>query len=440
VDQNWFGIAAVFFLVLANGFFVATEFALVGVRRSRLDQLAAEGNNAAKSARNMVHHLDTYIAACQLGITMASLALGWIGEPAFAHLIEPPIEMLVGSFAPTASHAVAVGFSFALITALHIVIGELAPKGLALQKPESVSLWIAAPMKIFETVFRYPIRLLNGIGNAVLRVFGMEPASGHEMVHSVEELRMLVTGMEQAGVVDRVEARIASRAFQFGEITAAELMTPRTEVQGVPVTASISDAIDAALAVRHTRLVVYDKSLDDIVGTLHLRDLLRASQAGTKGSLRPWLRPAMIFPASNPVETLLEEMRHQGRQIAVVVDEFGGTAGIVTLEDLLKALVGHISDEGEPSPSLDEVSAGATGPMELDGLTRLEEFEEMTGRRLPAELHESVDTLGGAVMALLDRVPELGDEVEVGNWRLRVAELDGRRVARIAAAPIELAA
>src|SRR5215207_9500050 len=196
------GLLAVALLVLANGFFVATEFAIVAVRRSRLEQLAAEGSATAAAARQVVGHLDTYIAACQLGITMASLALGWIGEPAFAHLVEPPLEALIGQFAPAASHGVAVGVSFAIITALHIVIGELAPKGLALQRPEATALAVARPMQLFEAVFRLPIRVLNGVGNGVLKLVGLDPASGHEMVHSVEELRLLVTGMQEAGVVD----------------------------------------------------------------------------------------------------------------------------------------------------------------------------------------------------------------------------------------------
>ena len=227
------GLLAVVVLVLANGFFVATEFAIVAVRRSRLEQLAAEGHPTAKAAKSIVGHLDAYIAACQLGITMASLALGWIGEPAFAHLIEPPLERLVGQFAPTAAHGVAIGVSFALITALHIVIGELAPKGLALQRTEATTLWVARPMQLFCLLFRWPITALNAVGNGVLKVFGLEPAAGHEMVHSVEELRLLVRASQQAGAVEASEARIATRAFEFADVTAGALMTPRTEVEAI---------------------------------------------------------------------------------------------------------------------------------------------------------------------------------------------------------------
>src|SRR5918997_525517 len=185
-----FGLVTVVVLVLANGFFVATEFAIVAVRRSRLEQLAAAGSSRAAAAKDVGGHLDAYIAACQFGITLASLGLGWLGEPAFAHLVEPPLELLIGQFAPAASHGVAVGVSFALITALHIVVGELAPKGLALQRAESTALLVARPMQLFYAVFRLPITLLNWVGNSVLRLGGLEPAAGHEMVHSVEELRL----------------------------------------------------------------------------------------------------------------------------------------------------------------------------------------------------------------------------------------------------------
>ena len=229
------GLLAVIVLVLANGFFVATEFAIVAVRRSRLEQLAREGRPGAALAQQVVGHLDAYIAACQLGITMASLALGWIGEPALAHLLEPPLERLVGLWAPAAAHGLAVGVAFAVITGLHIVAGELAPKGIALQRPEATTLWVARPLQLFYLMFRWPITALNAVGNGVLRLFGLRPATGHEMVHSAEELELLVKASQRAGLVEESEARIAARAFQFADLTAGDLMTPRTELEAIPV-------------------------------------------------------------------------------------------------------------------------------------------------------------------------------------------------------------
>jgi putative hemolysin len=424
------GLVAVVVLVLANGFFVATEFAIVAVRRSRLEQLAAAGNRSAEAAKQVVGHLDAYIAACQLGITMASLALGWIGEPAFAHLIEPPLEALVGQFAPAAAHGVAVGTAFAIITALHIVIGELAPKGLALQRPEATTLWIARPIQLFYILFRWPISLLNAVGNGVLKLVGLDPAAGHEMVHSVEELRLLVTASQQGGAVEESEARIASRAFEFGELTAGELMTPRTEIEGVPVTATLTQLVAAAASTTHSRLVVYEQSLDDVLGALYVRDLFRVlDRPADTVTVQTLLRPVLVVPETKHADDLLDEMRAARRQLALVIDEYGGTAGIVTLENLVEALVGRIEDETPigtiASPP---VTMDTDGSWILDGLTRLEELEEIAEVKLPDELHEQVDTLGGLVMASLGRIPEVGDEVVVSGRGFRVEQLDGRRV------------
>ncbi len=250
------GLTAVVVLVLANGFFVATEFAIVAVRRSRIDQLAEQGNASARAAQEVVHHLDSYIAACQLGITMASLGLGWIGEPAFAHLVEPPLEALVGGFAPAASHAVAVAVAFSIITALHIVIGELAPKGLAIQLSERTTLWVARPIHVFYVLFKWPITWLNSVGNGTLRLFGLHPASEQEMVHSVEELQYLVTGAQQAGEIESSEARIAARAFQFADITAEDVMTPRTELEAVPADIGREQLLAHLAAGTHTRIPI----------------------------------------------------------------------------------------------------------------------------------------------------------------------------------------
>jgi CBS domain containing-hemolysin-like protein len=433
------GLLAVIFLVLANGFFVATEFAIVAVRRSRLEQLAADGNRTAEAAKHVVGHLDAYIAACQLGITMASLALGWIGEPAFAHLIEPPLEALVGQVAPAAAHGIAVGTAFAIITALHIVVGELAPKGLALQRPEATTLWITRPIQTFYVLFRWPITLLNAVGNWTLKLFGLDPAAGHEMVHSVEELRLLVTASQQGGAVEASEARIASRAFELGEQTVGSLMTPRTEVEAVPATATLTQLVATATATTHSRLLVYERSLDDVLGALYVRDLFRVlDRPPDTVTARTLLRPILVVPETKHADDLLDEMRAARRQLALVIDEYGGTAGIVTLENLIEALVGRIEDEppiGVEAPP--PVTLEPDGSLILDGLTRLDELEEIAEVKLPEEVHEQVDTLGGLVMASLDRIPSVGDEVIVSGRRLRVEQLDGRRVEAVRLLPVK---
>jgi len=408
------GLVAVFILVLANGFFVATEFAIVAVRRSRLDQLVEEGRPGASAAKAVVGHLDAYIAATQFGITLASLALGWIGEPALAHLLEPALALLVGGLAPAAAHGVAIGVAFALITGLHIVIGELAPKGLALQRPEITTLWVARPIQVFHGVFKWPITALNAVGNGTLKLFGLEPASGHEMVHSVEELRLLVTGMQQAGVVDVAEARIARRAFAFGELTAASLMTPRTEIEAVPVNSTVEELLRKAETTRRNRLPVYEGSLDNVLGILQVRELFKHRNTPPDAfALRSLFRPPLFVPETKYAAELLEDMRTQHCHMAVVGDEYGGTAGLVTLRDLLEA----------------------DGAVLLDGLMRVEEFEEAAGIRLDDESHERVDTLGGLFTAVLGHFPEIGEEITVGGRTLRVEARDGLRVATVRLLP-----
>jgi putative hemolysin len=413
-------LLAVALLVLANAFFVASEFAIVAVRRSRLDQLAAEGSAAARSATEVVRHLDTYIAACQLGITMASLALGWIGEPAFSGLIDPPIAALVGQSAHETAQALSAAASFGLVTTLHIVLGELAPKGLALQRTESTALAIARPLRLFATIFHWPIAALNGVGNCVLRLLGLKPTSGHERVHSVEELGLLVTGMQDAGVVDASEARIARRAFHFGDVTAAQLMTPRTDIEAVPRDSSLCDLLDRAVSTSHSRWLVFDGSLDNIVGALPVRSLFSAlHQPSGYFDLDSHIAPVMAVPSSKSADELLGLLRTDSQQIAVVLDEYGGTAGMLTLQDTMKALVGSRQPE-----------TNAEGSHVLDGLTRLGELDELVGIAVDDETLE-VDTLGGLVMQRLGRLPAPGDEVRIDDWRIRVEAVEARRATRL---------
>lgn len=434
-----FGLALVALLVLANGFFVATEFAVVAVRRSRLEQLEAEGRPGARTAREVVSHLDFVIAACQLGITMASLALGWLGEPTLAHLIEPPFERLVGAFAPYLAHTVAVAVSFAIITGLHIVLGELAPKGLALQRPEATTLFVARPIQLFSLVFHWPITALNAVGNGTLRLFGLQPASAHEMVHSVEELRLLVSGSQKAGVLEPAEAEIIGRAFGFGDLTAAELMVPRTEVHAVPIDTPLEELVRLAATEHYSRYPVYQGTVDNLVGVLHVKDLFRAIEQKTAGQPPPALaelmRPILVVPTSLHADHLLAAFRRERRHLAVVVDEFGGTAGIVTLEDLLEEIVGQLTDEFEPPTS--PLVRQPDGTLLVDGLLRLGEAAKELGLR-PTEWEVAeVDTLAGLVLSRLGRAPALGDQVLLDGYRAEIVELDGLRIARLRLRPRE---
>ncbi len=429
------GLVAVLVLVLVNGFFVAAEFALVAVRASRLEELIRGGNARARAAKHVIDRLDTYIAACQLGITMASLALGWIGEPALAHFVEPPIERLLGRFAPAAAHGIAIAVSFAVITALHIVAGELAPKGLALQRPDETALWVARPLQLFYAVFRWPIIALNAVGNATLRLFGLNPASGHDMVHSVEELQLLLRASQKAGLVEESEARIASRAFHLADLTASSLMTPRTELEAIPEDIDRDELLARVAASRHSRVLVCRENLDDVVGIIRVRDLVPyLARPGQPIDVRSLIRPVPTVPEKRPADHLLEDMQRTGEQLAVVVDEYGGTAGVVTLADVMRALVGRIADDASGAAAGRAVTE-PDGSMLLDGLMRIHEFEELIGRRLEEADRAQVETLSGLVMARLGRLPQVGDEITLGSRRLRVERLEGRRVGTLRLMP-----
>jgi putative hemolysin len=324
-----------------------------------------------------------------------------------------------------------------MITALHIVIGELAPKGLALQRPEATSLWVARPIQLFHAIFKWPITALNAVGNGTLKLFGLAAASGHEMVHSVEELRLLVTGMQKAGVVDDVEARIAQRAFAFGELTAGALMTPRTEMEAVPVTATLDDLLRLAETTRHSRLPVFEGSRDNIVGVLHVRELFKHRHtAPTAFELKPLTRPPVIVPETKYAADVLEEMRANRCHMAVVIDEHGGTAGIVALRDLLEALIGRIEDGPErDGRAVTYARVEGDGSILLDGLMRVEEFHEATGIRFDAARYEGVETLGGLLAAVLGRFPEVGEEIAIAGRRLRVEARDGLRIETVRCLP-----
>jgi len=437
-------LVAVVALVLANGFFVATEFSLVAVRRTRIQHLASEGDRRAASVLGRLDHLDAYIAATQLGITIASIALGWIGEPALAHLIEPVLERLPGLSSTqreTLMHTVGFAIAFAIITVLHIVFGELAPKSLALQRPEATALRTAGPIHVFYLAFRPIIVLLNNVGNGVVRMLGIEPASGHERVQSAEELMLMVDASREAGLVDPASHAIVDRAFVFADLAVRHVMVPRTEMVAVPSEASLLDILRLAGSSGYTRLPVYAGNADHLIGIIdvkHLVPLLAECVGGGQVppafALASHLRPLVVVPEVMPAADVLERMRQERIQLAVVVDEYGGTAGIVSLEDLLEALVGEIRDERDP---VDPAGPAPDGSLVLDGLTSLVELREHYGLDLSAE-GINAETLGGYVFARLGRPAQVGDEVPARDHRLRVEAIDGLRVARLRLVPAPL--
>jgi CBS domain containing-hemolysin-like protein len=438
-------MVAVVLLVAANGFFVATEFALVSVRRTRMQQLAAEGNRRAASVLTRIDHLDTYIAATQLGITIASLALGWIGEPALEPLLVPLIDAV--PFIPegareAASHTGAAIVAFAVITSLHIVFGELAPKSIALQRPDATSLVVAGPIQLFLVVFRPVIALLNGVGNAVVRLAGIEPAAGHALVQSADELKLAVDASREAGLVQQSAHDLVDRAFLFTDLDVRHAMVPRTEMSAVPVDATLDDVLEVAMQTGHLRLPVYEGDLDHVVGIVNVKRLLprvlaertlRSRPSGETFDLRALMTEALAVPETAPAADLLTQLRESHTQLAIVIDEYGGTAGIVTLVDLVENLVGEIEDELDPVDP--QPAVAADGSFALDGLTTLVEAKEYFDLDLDGE-EMGVETVGGYVFNRLGRPAVIGDEVATPSGRvLRVEELDGLRVAGLRVLP-----
>jgi CBS domain containing-hemolysin-like protein len=415
------GLASVVVLVLANAFFVAAEFALVGARRTRLDELARAGDGKARLARRAVQSLDRYISATQLGITLASLGLGWIGEPALAGLVGGAFSWLPGSMAAIATHGVASAFAFIIITFLHIILGELVPKALALLYPETVSSWVAGPLIGFAWIMAWPIALLNGTANRLLRLMGIARPGEHERLHSPEEIRMLVEQSGEGGSMLKEDARLLEGVFEFSEKTAQEVMTPRTQMIALESSMAVADAADEVAVARRSRYPVYTESLDEIVGVVHAKDILTALRARPHETVRAIMRPPLFVPGTREVEDVLADMKRLKTHLAVVLDEYGGTAGLVTMEDLLEEIVGPIFDEYDPQ----DRTAPADGAQRLDGAMPITEFNAQHDATLD---DTDYTTLGGYVFGQLGRLPRPGDRVTVAPHTFEVVEMDNRRV------------
>ena len=397
---------------------------------------------SARRTLDRLDHLDTYIAATQLGITLASLALGWIGEPALAHLIEPGIERL--PFLPEGSReavASTAGFAiaFATITVLHIVFGELAPKSIALQRPEATSLWASGPIHGFLILFRPVIYGLNAVGNAVVRMFGIEPAPGHALVQSAEELQLSIDASREAGLVNQEAHDFVARAFAFVDVEVRHVMVPRTEMTAVRAEATFAEVLRVAGDSGRTRLPVYRGDTDHIVGILNVKRLLHRMAESLDGredvpgfDLMAFVAEPMVVPENAPAAEVLVKLRASPLQLALVVDEYGGTAGLVTIEDLIESLVGEIRDELAQTEPDTEILAD--GSVVLDGLMGLAQAEELPG--FVYDGVADVETVGGYVFTTLGRPAVVGDEVPMASgWSLRVEAVDGLRVARVRLTP-----
>jgi CBS domain containing-hemolysin-like protein len=421
-----FYIIIVFALVLANGFFVASEFALVGVRRSRILTLARSGSRRARLLLGLIDNLNAYISATQLGITMASLALGWIGEPVFARLLEEPLK---GYVSETALHAISFAVAFTAITFLHIVLGELAPKTLALERAERVALAIAFPMQLFYQLFSWPIRLLDWAGTRTVRLFGLHPSGQHASVYTEAELRHLIEISRQGGQVEEEEQRLINRVFDFAEAEVKEAMIPRVNVIALPVTSTLEETKQVFRSHGYTRLPVYRESLDDVFGVVMRRDLEPYLEKAPVGdfNLEDLIYPPLFIPATAKLGTALKQMQSRRAHLAFVIDEHGGLAGIVTLEDLLEEIVGEINDEydEEVSSQIQKVEGGYL----LDGMLAVRDANRRLGLHLPED--DSYTTIAGFLIARAGHLLRRGEMIEYNGGAFTVDLVERRQIRRV---------
>lgn len=431
MDWNIISIAwkltAVGLLVLLNGFFVAAEFALVKVRNTQLEPLVNKGHRRAKVASQTVHNLDAALSSTQLGITLASLGLGWIGEPVFVSLLEPVMTALQID-SPEARHSIAFGVGFSVITFLHIVAGELAPKSLAIRKPLPTTLWVAVPLNWFYRASYPAIWALNHAANWLLRRFGIEPISEAEMVHSQEELRLILTASHKQAGGSPLDRALVLNALDLSRRTVREVMRPRQEIVVLDTEASIAECLDVAEKTRYSRFPLCEKGdLDRTLGVIHNKDLFAMRLKARRGAdLLPVARKLIYVPETARLNKLLYQFQTRKLHLAMVVDEWGGTVGMVTLENVLEELVGQIQDEFDQEKPL--LTRTGDDSWELSGALPLHELEEIVGEHLQ---EEGVSTLSGWVTLRLGGFPQAAQVLNLGAYEMRVEEVEGLRVARV---------
>lgn len=422
------GILITVLLVVANGFFVAAEFAIVKVRASQIELRAATGKRTAVMAKRLLTHLDAYLSATQLGITLASLGLGAVGEPIVADLIARAMAFFGYAGGPELAHAIALPFAFALITVMHIVLGELAPKSLAIQLPEKTSLAISYPLRFFYILFKPFIVVLNGMANWLLKKAGIEPAGVLEHVHSNEELRMLLEQSKEGGTIEATEHELLENVFEFREKIVKEVQIPRTEIVAIDAAEPVDEMAKIVIEEGYTRMPVYRDSIDNIIGVVYSKDLLTLKEQSDLIILSDLLRPVYYIPDTKPIADLLREFQRRKIHLAIVVDEFGGTAGIVTLEDVLEELVGEIQDEYDDEPS--EIEEIEEGIYKVDATLSVGDANDLLeGLELPEG--EDYTSVGGLVIKWFGRIPQEDESFVRDDVRMTVLKTSNNRIVEV---------
>ena len=429
--QTIFNLGIIVLLLFSNGFFVASEFAIVKVRKTRIEQLVKEGNGTAKLALDAIKDLDKFIAAVQLGVTISSIGLGWVGESTIAKIIEPLFIFIPGVGQSIATHTVSATSAFCLITFLHVVLGELIPKSIALEYTEATALWVARPMHGLSIIFTPFIWALNGFGNLVLKMLKIPHSHKGSMVHSTEELDMLVDASYDGGVLNETEKDMLHNVFKFSDLTAKQVMIPRTDMVCVSQEMKMEELNKLAAETQYTRYPVYDEDIDHIIGIVHAKDLYALSLKDEVCPIKNIVREVLLVPETITMDNLVLEFKKRKGQMAIVVDEFGGTSGLITLEDVLEEIFGDVQDEfdEEEDSDIKEISPNtylANAMLRLDEMSEFFDFEE-------EEVfdEDDVDTVGGFVVKLLGRIAEVGDKVEFKDFTFIVREIDGARITKI---------
>ena len=427
-----FNLFVIAFLLFSNGFFVASEFAMVKVRKTRIEQLVNEGNFNAKIALEALKDLDKFIAAVQLGVTISSIGLGWVGEGTLAHIIEPLFSFLPGISQNIATHTMSVSIAFALITFFHVVLGELIPKSIALEYTEKTALWVAKPMQILTYIFNPFIWLLNGFGDLVLKAMNIPHSHKGALVHSTEELDMLVNASYDGGVLNETEKDMLHNVFKFSDLTAKQVMVPRTDMVCISIDTPLEELNKLAAENQYTRYPVYEEDIDHIIGLVHVKDLYSLSIKDEICPISKILREVLLVPETITMDNLVLEFKKRKGQMAIVVDEFGGTSGLVTLEDVIEEIFGDVQDEfDEEEEQKEDIVEVAPNTYLANPIMRLDEFAEFFQIKEEDIDDDDIDTIGGLVVKLLGRIAALNDTVTFNNLTFIVKDVDGARVTKL---------
>ncbi|MBQ7126553.1 HlyC/CorC family transporter [bacterium] len=423
-------IFVIIFLLFVNGFFVAAEFALVKVRRTRLEQLSNEGSSCAKKALKLVNETNKMLAAAQLGVTIASIALGWVAEDTIVQLILPIISMFSFNNVEINPHVIAVPISFVLVTYFHVLLGEQLPKCLALRHPDKLSLIVAKPMDFFITVFRPFVWILMVSGDKILHAFNID-SNDASLVHSTEELDMLVDASYNEGVLNETETEMLHNMFKFSDLMAKQAMTPRTDMICIPVDLSYEEIKKLVLENQYTRYPVYEEeNIDKVLGFIHVKDLFATSMANEEFDIKKNIRPLMLIPETMTLDNLIIEFKKSHSQMAIVVDEFGGTSGLITLEDVLEEIIGDVQDEFDEEEEND-IKEIDENKFIANAMVRIDELVDYLNLKEDDFKEDDVETIAGLVMKQLGHIANVGDETDFNCLKFRVLEVDGARITKL---------